>query len=77
GGFVDPLSRYAFRLVMFSAQYNALTGNTVAASRLIETRVGTVSVTPRAGGDGNPRLFVRQDDEPGREKIIVANGARL
>lgn len=75
GGFVDPLSRYAFRLVMFSAQYNALTGNTVAASRLIETRIGTVSVTPRAGG--NPRLFVRQDDEPGREKIIVANGARL
>ncbi|WP_170181958.1 LptF/LptG family permease [Phreatobacter stygius] len=77
GGFVDPLSRYAFRLVMFSAQYNALTGNTVSANRLIETRIGTVAVTPRAGGDGNPRLFVRQDDEPGRERIIVANGASL
>lgn len=77
GGFVDPLSRYAFRLVMFTAQYDALAGNTVNANRLFETRVGTVVVTPRAGGEGRPRLFVRQEDGPGRERVVVANGASL
>ncbi|CEJ10509.1 putative permease YjgP/YjgQ family protein [bacterium YEK0313] len=77
GGFIDPLSRYAFRLVMFTAQYDALAGNTVSANRLFETRVGTVVVTPRAGGEGRPRLFVRQEDGPDRERVVVANGASL
>lgn len=77
GGFVDPLSRYAFRLVMFSAQYSALMGGTVTASRLIETRVGTVLVTPRSDGAPTPRLFVRQVNPDGSERVVVANRTRL
>jgi lipopolysaccharide export LptBFGC system permease protein LptF len=77
GGFVDPLARYAFRLVMFSSQYHALTGGTVTANRLFETRIGTVSVMPRSDGVPTPRLFVRQPTEGGGERIVVANGTRL
>lgn len=77
GGFIDPLSRYGFRLVMFAAQYNALMGGTITASRLIETRVGTVAVTPRPDGEPRPRLFVRQTNPDGTERIVVANGSRL
>lgn len=77
GGFIDPLSRYGFRLVMFAAQYNALMGGTITANRLIETRVGTVSVTPRSDGEPVPRLFVRQWNPDGTERIVVANGTRL
>jgi lipopolysaccharide export system permease protein len=77
GGFIDPLSRYGFRLVMFAAQYNALTDGTITANRLIETRVGTVSVTPRPDGEPRPRLFVRQVNPDGTERVVVANGTRL
>jgi lipopolysaccharide export system permease protein len=77
GGFIDPLSRYGFRLVMFAAQYNALMGGTITATRLIETRVGTVAVTPRPDGEPRPRLFVRQTNPDGTERIVVANGSRL
>jgi lipopolysaccharide export system permease protein len=77
GGFIDPLSRYAFRLVMFSAQYSALMGGTITSSRLIETRVGTVSVTPRRDGVPKPHLFVRQWNPDGTERIVVANGTQL
>lgn len=77
GGFVDPLSRYAFRLVMFSAQYHALTGGTVTANRLFETKIGTVAVIPRSDGVPTPRLFVRQPTEGGGERVVVANGTRL
>ncbi len=77
GGFIDPLSRYGFRLVMFAAQYNALMGGTITASRLIETRVGTVAVSPSPDGQPRPRLFVRQANPDGTERIVVANGSRL
>jgi lipopolysaccharide export LptBFGC system permease protein LptF len=77
GGLVDPLSRYAFRLVMFSAQYHALTGGTVTANRLFETKIGTVAVIPRSDGVPTPRLFVRQPIEGGGERVVVANGTRL
>lgn len=77
GGIVDPLSRYAYRLLMFSAQYNALTGGVVTTSRLFETQAGTVVVAPRADGAATPRLFVRQPTEEGGERIVVANGTRL
>ncbi|WP_296575669.1 LptF/LptG family permease [Phreatobacter sp.] len=77
GGLVDPLSRYAFRLVMFSAQYHALTGGTVTANRLFETKIGTVAVIPRSDGVPAPRLFVRQPTEGGGERVVVANGTRL
>ncbi|MCZ8313840.1 LptF/LptG family permease [Phreatobacter sp.] len=77
GGILDPLSRYAFRLVMFSAQYHSLTGGTVTANRLFETRVGTVVVAPRSDGVPTPRLFVRQPNPDGTERVVVANGTRL
>lgn len=75
GGFVDPLSRYAYRLVMFSAQYSALMGGTLTQPRLFETQVGTVAVAPQP--DGTQRLFVRQPNADGSERIVVANRARL
>ncbi len=77
GGFIDPLSRYGFRLVMFAAQYHALAGGTITANRLIETRIGTVSVSPRPDGEPRPRLFVRQYNPDGTERVVVANGTRL
>ncbi len=77
GGFIDPLSRYAFRLIMFSAQYQGLSGGTVTTDKLLETRVGTVIVSPRADGVPTPRLFVRQSMDGGGERIVIANGTRL
>ena len=76
-GLVEPLSRFAFREVMFVAQYSALAGGTITKTRLIDTRVGTVWASPRSDEPENPRLFVRQEPQAGQERIVVANGARL
>lgn len=77
GGFADPLARYAYRLLMFSTSYQALIGGSVATSRLYETRAGTVVVSPRADRAPTPRLFVRQINPDGGERVVVANGTRL
>ncbi len=77
GGIIDPLARFTFRFVMFSAQYQALTGGNVTTERLFETRVGTVIVAPRSDGVPTPRLFVRQANADGTERVVVANGTRL
>lgn len=77
GGVVEPLSRFVFREVMFSAEYSALAGGTISATRLFETRAGTVWASPRSDIPGSPRLFVRQTTEPNQERVVVANGARL
>lgn len=76
GGFVDPLSRFVFRQVMFAAQYDALAGGRVHDERLFRTRMGTVAVSPGVDGSPVPRLFVLQPSETG-ERVVVANGARL
>jgi lipopolysaccharide export LptBFGC system permease protein LptF len=76
-GLIEPLSRFAFREVMFVAQYSALAGGTITNTRLIDTKVGTVWASPRDDQPGNPRLFVRQEPQAGQERIVVANGARL
>ncbi len=77
GGFVDPLSRYSFRLLMFSTNYQALIGGQVTTTRQFETRAGTVVVSPRDDREPNPRLFVRQIAPDGGERIVMANGSRL
>ncbi len=77
GGFVDPLSRYAFRLLMFSTSYQALIGGQSTTTRLFETRAGTVVVSPRDDREPTPRLFVRQLNPDGSERIVMANGSRL
>ncbi|MFN3855054.1 MAG: LptF/LptG family permease [Phreatobacter sp.] len=76
GGFVDPLARFAFRQVMFAAQYDALAGGRVTDDRLFQTRLGTVSVSPGRDGSPVPRLFVLQPTGEG-ERVVVADGARL
>ncbi len=76
GGFVDPLARFVFRQVMFTAQYDALAGGRVTDDRLFQTRLGTASVSPGVDGSPVPRLFVVQPTETG-ERVVVANGARL
>jgi len=77
GGFVDPLSRYAFRLLMFSTSYQSLIGGQATTTKLFETRAGTVVVSPRDDREPTPRLFVRQFNPDGSERIVVANGSRL
>ncbi len=77
GGFIDPLSRYSFRLLMFSTNYQALIGGQTTTTRKFETRAGTVVVSPRDDRAPTPRLFVRQLAPDGGERIVMANGSRL
>ncbi|KAF0119787.1 MAG: putative permease [Xanthobacteraceae bacterium] len=77
GGFVDPMSRYTFRLLMFSTSYQSLIGGQATTTRLFETRAGTVVVSPRDDREPTPRLFVRQFNPDGSERVVMANGSRL